>query len=267
MSLSTQDTQKLEKIIRKQQADDDENDNDNADDDHNDVDGQIKHVADRGKDVHGRDSEREYDDDENADHGKETRKLSRKVAATLKAAEPLYHGPKERESKGHARRIAAGAPDHRCVTVLGHTDGFGATYSAAVQGLVFAKLTGIEYKHTPSKSLAHAGGNDTQNVAQLDRFLGFRPDPLSAGCRKQQSFADVLDGRNSTVFFAQAREIKKVLRRMYFRQSKVDFEPHDFGGTGKHAHDCRNGCVTSCTKRSCESIIRMCSLVAVKCAV
>eukprot|EP01052_Picozoa_sp_SAG31_P062028 SAG31_NODE_21049_length_559_cov_0.667391_1_plen_142_part_10 len=42
-----------------------------------------------------------------------------------------------------------------CVTVYGHHDGFGASYGAIVSGVVYAHLHGMEFRHTPTQTLAH----------------------------------------------------------------------------------------------------------------
>lgn len=142
----------------------------------------------------------------------------------------------------------------KCLTVFGHTDGFGAGYSAILSGVMFAFLNKVPFRHTEVKHVAHAqnfGGVDKAAVQKetkdLDAFLGLHGTPAAAQCVDRFHF-------KGQVPIEKVAEVKTMLRKMYFENDKSAFEPTDFGAKYKAGDP---NFQPECTASSCDVVVHI----------
>ena len=137
-----------------------------------------------------------------------------------------------------------------CITISGHTDGFGAQANAVATGLAFSALFGIPYRHTQFSSGALMGHASTtpQDMESLDRFLGLKSDPTAAECvGRHHMFIDK--------YLRNKLSMSKIvtnLREHYFTDDKTAFQPTNFGGPPRGKEY-----VPSCTTASCDVAVHI----------
>lgn len=98
-----------------------------------------------------------------------------------------------------------------CVTVFGHTDGFGAQYSAVMSGVIYSHILGVPFKHMQGVKVAHWSADPAQ-ITVLDQFLGLQADSTASGCADRHHFpvAKVVPPPEA-----------KYIRAMYYSHSKA----------------------------------------------
>ena len=111
----------------------------------------------------------------------------------------------------------------KCITVYGHHDGFGASYSAIISGVVYAYIHGLPFRHTPVQTLAHWFPKNDGPYTKLDDFLGLKATTTAAECVDRHHFTNIIKS------FPQKAAVKQLLRNMYFSNDKAEIEPTDFG--------------------------------------
>jgi hypothetical protein len=121
--------------------------------------------------------------------------------------------------KVYASAIAKSAG--HCATVWGHHDGFGASYSGVISGVLWARSQGIPFRHTRLQTLAHWYPETDGPYEQLDALLGLTADDTAVECEGRHHFP--MDTRQVSA------EDRRFLREMYWSTPKTDFEPVDFG--------------------------------------
>eukprot|EP01052_Picozoa_sp_SAG31_P003782 SAG31_NODE_149_length_22476_cov_41.827189_9_plen_407_part_00 len=139
----------------------------------------------------------------------------------------------------------------QCITISGHTDGFGAQANAVASGLAFSAILGVPYRHTQFSSGALMGhaGTTPSDMSSLDSFMGLKHD---------QAAAAECVGRHHMLIdkYLRSKEdmnrIVSHLRSLYFSVPKAEFEPTNFAGYARG-----EDYVPSCTSASCDVAVHI----------
>ena len=142
----------------------------------------------------------------------------------------------------------------KCLTVWGHVDGFGGFYGAVLTGIIFAHQNGVPFKHTQGDRVAHYATDDPAKVKELDDFIGLTADPGAQNCLDRHHFPLPMDVKESRVAIPAPEA--RLIRQMYFKNSKAKYVPADFG------HDYQPSSATTtkpppCTAKSCDIVVHV----------
>lgn len=133
----------------------------------------------------------------------------------------------------------------QCVTVYGHTDGFGAQYEAVISGVFRAMELGIPFRHTRAPRVSHWSGD----IGELETFLGIEADPAAAAeCVGAHHFPEASH--------VPAAPLAQAIRKLYFKTSKAAYEPTDFG-SGYRPADSASTVARTCTAASCDVVVHI----------
>ena len=136
----------------------------------------------------------------------------------------------------------------KCITVRGHTDGFGAQASAIVSGMVFGFVNNVSFVHTGFDAGALLGHSDTTPAMEhLDSFLGITANPMAASecVVRHHLWIDTYlrDPRRGI-------EIRNMLRDKFFSTDKSEFEAVSAAGSVMNH-------VPNCQPESCDIAVHV----------